>query len=437
MIGWLLACTGSAPVEVVEAPPEPAVEEAARKPNVVLVTLTAQRADRLGAYGGPATPALDGFAASGLVFERAVAQVHWTLPAQATLLSSRYPTSHGVLKRGQALPDDAMTLPEVLKLYDYATGAFVSGLDLDASLGLTQGFDVYDDQTAGAPMRPLSGTLDAALGWLDAVGDGPFLMLVQSYDAHDPYCRDGEPPVAGEPLAGRLLERTFLKGLDPGALSEADRAAVVACYDQGVASNDAGVGRLLGELDRRGLSEETLVVVLAEHGETLGEHGSFDRFGSQDLYQPVVHVPLVVRGPGVQVGRTQRQVEVVDLMPTVLDWLGLPVHWEAQGESLASLWRGEVVAEAGPAFSETGDGGWAVTSWPWKLVGRDGGQRLYQLVEDPGESQDVAAANPEVVYGLSQAYAGWYRAVSARPLGEKTITIDPALRKALEEAGYW
>ncbi len=413
----------------------PAHAEAAR-PSVLIVTLTAQRADRLEPYGGPSTPALQGLAEEGLVFERAVAQTHWTLPAQATLLSSRYPTSHGVLKRGQALPDEAVTLPEILKHYDYRTGAFVSGLDLDASLGLTQGFDVYDDETSGAPMRPMSGTLDAALGWLDQ-GSGPFLLYVQSYDAHDPYCRGAPPAVAGQPLAGRQLTRTDLKALDPGKLTEADRQAVVACYDQGVASNDAGIGRLLGELDRRGLADKTLVIVVAEHGETLGEHGSYDRFGSKDLYQQVIHVPLIIRGPGVQPGRTDRQVEVVDLMPTLLDTLGIPVHWEAQGESLAPLFRGTAVSEAGPAFSETGDGGWAVTAWPWKLVGREGEQRLYHLGRDGGETRDVAPENPEVVYALAQAYAGWYREVSARPLGARTIEIDPALRKALEEAGYW
>ncbi len=436
MIGWLLAC-GGAPAPEVPPPAEVEVPGPAGGHSVVLLTLTAQRADRLGFLGGPPTPALDAFAASGLVFERTVAQVHWTLPAQATLHSSRYPSSHRVLQRGQALPDEAMTLAEILKLYDYATGAFVSGLDLDASLGLTQGFDVYDDETGGAPLRALDATLDAAFGWLDTVGDSPFLLFVQSYDAHDPYCRGGEPARAGEPLADRELGRTFLKGLDPVALSDADRAAVLACYDRGVAANDAAVARLVAELDRRALADDTLVVVLAEHGETLGEHGSFDRFGSEDLFEQVAHVPLVVRGPGVPAARTGRQVEVVDLMPTIVDWLGRPVHWEAQGESLAAALRGEDPGEAGPAFSETGTGGWAVSAWPWKLVGHQGRQALYDLRADPGERTDVAAENPEVVYGLSQAYAGWFREVSARPLGEKAITIDPALRQALEDAGYW
>ena len=115
----------------------------------------------------------------------------------------------------------------------------------------------------------------------------------------------------------------------------------------------------------------------------------------------------------------------------------MPVHWEAQGESLAGVLRGGVPSESGPAFSETGDGGWAVTSWPWKLVGRDGAARLHDLRVDGGETRDVAGENPKVVYALTQAYAGWYREVSARPLGAKAIAIDPALRKALEEAGYW
>ncbi len=407
------------------------------RPNVVLVTLTAQRADRLGPYGGPATPALDGLAAQGVVFEHAVAQSHWTLPAQASLLSSRYPTSHGVLRRGQALPEEAMTLPEVLRLYDYRTGAFVSGLDLDASLGLAQGFEVYDDETRGAPTRPFDGTLDAALAWLGTVSSEPFLLYLQSYDAHDPYCPAGAPAVAGEPLAGRRLERTFLRTLDPQALSEADRAAVQACYDQGVQANDRGLGRLLAALDDHDLADRTLVIVTAEHGESLGEHDSYDRFGSQELYEAVTHVPLLVRRPGTPPARTGRQVEIVDLFPTVLALLEIPVHWEAQGESLAPLLRGGTITEAGPAFSETGDGGWAVTAWPWKLVGREGRQALYDLSADPGESRDVSKAHPEVAYALAQAHAGWYREVSARPLGARTIEIDPALRRALEEAGYW
>jgi arylsulfatase A-like enzyme len=417
------------------APVVPVVE--ASRPNVVIVTLTAQRRDRLGPYGGPPTPALDGFAAQALVFDRAVAQTHWTLPAQATLLSSRYPTSHGVLKRGQALSDDATTLPELLQFYRYRTGAFVSGLDLDASLGLTQGFEIYDDETADKPIRPLDGTLNAALAWLDTVGDDPFLLYIQSYDAHDPYCRSGQPAVVGEPLAGRRLDRSFLKALDPAGLSASDRAAVVACYDQGVQNNDRGLGRLLAALDRRGSAHNTLMIVLAEHGETLGEHGSYDRFGSQDLYQQVTHVPLMIRGPGVPVGRSDRQIEVVDLMPTVLDFLDIPMHWEVQGESLAALLRGQAVAPAGAGFSETGDGGWAVTAWPWKLVGWSDRQMLFDLGSDPGETQDVARENPKIVFGLSQAYAGWYREVSARPLGARTIEIDPKLRQALEEAGYW
>jgi arylsulfatase A-like enzyme len=414
-----------------EAPPDRAL------PDVVVVSLTAQRRDRIGAYGhgGGLSPALDALAAEGARFDQATAPAHWTLPAQASLLSGLFPEGHGVLSRDRALPAAVTTLPEILTLYGYRTGAFTAGLDTDSGFGLDQGFQVYDDDTAGATTRPLSDTLEAALAWLDA-GEAPALLWLQSYEAHDPYCRGLPPAPAGAPLAGHELRRELLVGLDAGALGAADRAAIAACYDEGVRRNDAGLAALVAALEARGTLDSTLLVVLAEHGELLGEGGSYDRFGSGELREAVVHVPLVVRGPGVTAGGVGAAVSLVDLAPTVLELLEIPVHWEMQGRSLAGALSGAPLPET-PAFAVTGDGRWAARDGRWKLAVGPEGRALYDLSSDPGEQRDLAAAHPEEVLRLSRAYAEWHRRVTASPPGAAPIEIDPALKKALEDAGYW
>lgn len=403
-----------------------------------MVALTAQRRDRVGAYGhtGGLTPALDALAASGARFDEAAAPIHWTLPAQASLLSGLYPEGHGVLSRDRALPEAVTTLPEILRLYDYRTAAFTGGLDASGSFGLSQGFEVYDDQTDGAPIGALSESLERALTWLDG-GEAPALLWLQSYEAHDPYCRGRPPAQAGAPLAERELGRAFLKALDPGTMSAADKAAVERCYDEGVRRNDEGLSALVEALRARGTLDRTLLVVLAEHGETLGEWGSYDRFGGGDLHEAVIHVPLVIRGPGVQVGGVDAPISLVDLAPTLLELVSVPAHWEMQGRSFAPLLRGGEAPEAAPTFSVTGDGRWAARTSRWKLSVTPEGRTLHDLSADPGEARDRSSENPDVVLALSRAYAEWHRRVTASQPGAAPLVIDPALRKALEDAGYW
>ena len=409
-------------------------------PDVVVLSLTAQRRDRIGAYGHPGglTPALDALAAESAVFTRAAAPIHWTLPAQATMLTGLYPPAHGVIARDPALPEEATTLPEVLRLYDYRAAAFTGGLDTDAGFGLAQGFEVYDDDTGGAPLGDLAASIERALAWAGAQGDAPILLWLQSYEAHDPYCRGRPPAEPGAPLAGRSLPRSLLKALDTAALSPADRASIEDCYDEGVRRNDAGVAALRAGLAALGRGDAILVVT-AEHGESLGEHGSYDRFGAADLHEPVVGVPLMIRAPGVRPMVVDAPASLADLAPTILELAGAPAHWQMQGRSLAPLLRGEA-PDGGPQralFSVTGGGGWAGRLGDRKLVVDGGGRALYDLAADPGAPRALAAAHPEQVLSLSRAYAAFSREAGRGAVGARAIEIDPALKQALEDAGYW
>jgi len=251
-------------------------------PSVLLVTIDTLRADHVGAYGAKdvATPTLDALAARGVVFEEAMAAVPLTLPSHASILTGQYPPTHGVRHNAVFVLDDAIeTLAERFQAEGFATGAVIASAVLDPEFGLTQGFDHYDADipqdratSAGFFERPAAAVTDAALRWLGAES-GRFFLWVHYYDVHAAY----RPP---EPFATRF-------------------AALP--YDGEAAYVDQEIGRLLGELDRSGRLASTLVAVTSDHGEGLDEHGEGSH--SYFIYDSVLHVPLILAGPGVPAGR--------------------------------------------------------------------------------------------------------------------------------------
>jgi len=352
--------------------------------NVVLITLDTTRADHIGAYGSPSqTPALDRIAREGVVFDQMSAVAPLTLPAHASIFTGRFPARTGVRTNGGYLADgNQTTLAEVLKQHGYATAAFVGSYVLDSIFGLDQGFDTYVDDfdsaatagfTASSLQRPANEVVDRALDWLRQRTTGPFFMWAHFYDAHAPY----DPP---EPY------RTLFAA-DP--------------YAGEIAFVDAQVGRLVDSLCESGLIDRTVVVVVGDHGEALGEHGEATH--GQSLYESVMHVPFIVRLPG-QTRQSRRlgiSASAVDVMPTLLEALDIPKPAAVDGRSLMPLLAGRQGVASGIVYGEAPSAGIASSDLRMLRVGSlkliaASRLELYDLSLDPAEQSNLADRDPDM-----------------------------------------
>ncbi len=411
--GWaLLAALACAP------PPPPAPTRPLR---AVLISIDTLRADHVGAYGaGPGrTPVLDGLAAAGVRFENAISPAPLTLPSHATLLTGLDPPDHGVhhntlFRLGENVP----TLATHLRQQGFATAAFVGAFVLDARFGLARGFDVYDDQLAlsgptsgGAAVaeRPANEVIDAALAWIAGAPDRYFLWI-HLYDPH----AEHRPP---EPFASRF------------------RADL---YAGEIAFADAQVGRLLAAIEARWPDGASLVAVTSDHGESLGEHG--EETHAYTIYDATQHVPLLLRGPGLPAGTTiGAMVRLADVAPTLVELLGAPPLPGAKGASLRPLVAGEQDAPR-TAYLET-----LATHFDWRwspLFGirnathkyvRAPRPELYDLRSDPGETHNLASAEPDLAAALDRSLD---ERLGGRGAARPDLALDASARARLEALGY-
>ncbi|HET7294083.1 MAG TPA: sulfatase-like hydrolase/transferase [Vicinamibacteria bacterium] len=346
-------------------------------PNVLLITIDTLRADAVGAYGASraSTPMLDRLAAGGVRFDNAHAHNVVTLPSIANILSGRYPHEHGVRDNsGFRFPAGSPTLATLLKERGYRTGAFVSAFPLASRFGLGRGFDVYDDSFVDRETRPAfllqerraPETVALAQRFM-AQSREPFLCWVHLYEPHFPY----EPP---EPFASRFLDAPYLGE---------------------VAAADAALAPLLAPLLEAGASGRTLVVFTADHGESLGEHGESTH--GIFAYEATLRVPLVLYQPSSVAPRVViAPVRHVDLVPTILDALDLPVPAGLPGRSLVPLATGRPLDPA-PSYFEALSGrlnrGWAplhgVLHGGLKYIDLPVAE-LYDLASDPHETRNLA-----------------------------------------------
>jgi arylsulfatase A-like enzyme len=305
--------------------------------NLLLVILDTTRADRLGCYGWApaATPELDALAHAGARFEAAYATSTLTPISSASILTGTWPWRHGVrtlfYSGGQTLSPGVPSLFGELREAGWRTAAFVSAWTIGSQYGLDRGFELYDDDMSAAgrslglaeperlPQRPADATVDRAVEWLERNGREPFAVLLHLFDVHD---RVVLPP--REFLDARLgLERP--EGVDRVALREQwpgifEAPGLVRAYEIELEFASAQLGRLLSTLDGVGLREDTLVCVVADHGEALGERGFFSH---GLLYEEQLRVPLILQGPGVPPGSVVgERIQLVDLAPTLLELLG-------------------------------------------------------------------------------------------------------------------
>ncbi|MDX6770722.1 MAG: sulfatase [Elusimicrobiota bacterium] len=397
--------------------------------GVILVSVDALRADRVGARrgGAPLTPALDALADGAVAFDNAVSQAPWTLPAMATLFTSLHPWRHtldnrfkaydGVSHEPASLPDSASTLAEAFKRAGYDTAAFTGGASLDGEYGFARGFDLYHDS---APFAGFETTVPAALDWLRARGEKPFFLFLHGYDAHGQHPEATGPrgrfagpgydgPFRGTAEEFLALRKDALYGR-PRAVTEADRAFWSALYDERVAQADERLGRFLAaveELPR--VSSSVVIAVTSDHGEELFERGGVDHGAT--LYDEALRVPLLIRAPGHAPRRVAAQVRSIDLAPTLLDLAGVrdePFALQAQGATLRPLMEGRPDAPR-DALSET-DFLYRVSK---RSLRGPGGHKLivdletlrrelYDLNADPGETRDLSGDEPERVAAMER-----------------------------------
>jgi arylsulfatase A-like enzyme/Tfp pilus assembly protein PilF len=396
--------------------------------NLLLVTLDTTRADRIHAYGfdGVETPNLDRLAREGVLFEQAVSPAPLTLPAHSSIFTGMFPPAHGVRDNGGFFLDDSQTtLAERLQSRGFTTGGFVGAYVLDHKWGVAQGFQTYFDDfdlskyqslSLGSVDRPGNEVADHAIKWLDAVGPKRFFGWVHFYDAHSPY----DPP---EPFKSRYAGHPYVGE---------------------IAFVDSQVGRLLAYLDAHHLADRTVVVVMGDHGESLGEHGEATH--GFFVYQATMHVPLLIRAPyDLMAGRRVADtVRSIDILPTALELLGVKTAEQLDGTSVVPLMTGAKKELGLAAYSEAiyprFHFGWsdlrALTAGRYKFVAAPRPE-LYDLQQDPGESRNLYPERQALGDRMNQELIALEQRLSATAAAPKAaVEVDPDARARLAALGY-
>ncbi len=392
------------------------------RPNLLLITLDTLRADHVGVYGAAQakTPRLDGLAAHGVRFEHAQSAIPLTGPSHSTILTGQYPPVHGVRDNIVfTLGDKQRTLAEILKEKGYRTGAFVGAYPVAAAFGFRQGFDVFHEDFKESPIpgagaqRRANEVADDAIPFLTAKESAPFFAWLHFYDPHAPY----DPP-------------------EPYKTAFAGRA-----YDGEIAFTDEQVGRVLDALKAAAHEGDTVVAALADHGESLGEHG--EQTHAVLIYEATLRIPFLLAGPGVPAGVVVKaRAATVDLVPTVLRLLGVEPPADLPGRDLRPAFRAERVPEE-PLYSESLFGRlncrWSslrgITEGDYKLV--EGSRtELFNLVEDPGEKQDLSAREGPRIEKMRAILHAALSKMAPGGDSARTAAIAPDQEAILRSLGY-
>ncbi len=465
--------------------------------NLILISLTNISAGRMSLYGyrRQTTPHLDRWAESALVFENSFTPASWTLPVGVSLFTSLQPYSHQVLCRDMqnSLSPDLKTLPEVLRDHGYRTAAFTGGLDYYTDFSHMRGFQDTVDNEDFAGFKK---TIPQAKAWLAKNASRKFMLFLHGYDAHCPFYPAPEyqglftDPKAKSPLAdpkscirnfaspepghefGPIFKATACSGFRTQCSSgpevsftSRDADYLSDMYDEKLVEIDALVGDFLESLDAQ-LLEKTVVVVLSEHGEMFAKHGRFSRSANMrgTLYDDVTHVPLLMRFPAGPHQRVSGLAQIIDVMPTVLQVLGLEMPRQRQGAALLPallfgagpnryVYAGASYAPH-PIYYHYGSDNDMIRDAHWKLIWElsfpfTSGDRpvrgpsrqaveLYDIQNDPQELNDLAKTQPAEVKDLKEKLMAW-RDETRRPLGPAPATraIPKKLLDHARERGYW
>ena len=417
-------------------------------PNVVMISIDTLRADHLTCYGykRDTTPNIDRLAFEGHRFTNAYTTIPTTLPAHASMFSSLYPRQLSTQRNGEKAPDKAVMLAEILEDSGYTTAAFVSAMVMDKRYGSHQGFQSYNDLGSRVSCRAEE-TLDKATVWLNDNKNNkkPFFLFTHFFDPHTPYYapesfrrRFGAPNVKFLPNPPRLTDDVI--------------SSSIAAYDAEIAYADWAIGELMKEMKGLGLDENTVVILVSDHGESLDElikryKYSFDH--GEFIYAHQLHVPLIIRMPkslseNKAIVHTT-PVSLVDVTPTILDVLGIEKLDSMVGRSLSPALRGEKLFH-GPVFSERRTFGklpppllrgesYSVIEGKWHLIFSSNREdELYNLADDPRETTNLLGKNQNA-NALRNNLRKWLEKTG--PLfGPSTFETDRETIEKLRSLGY-
>lgn len=425
--------------------------------NVIVLSLDTLRADALGCYGNPDghTPALDALAAKGTVFRKAMSPIATTFPSHASMFTGLYPRAHGVRWNGDRLAEDYVTLAEMLDARGYDTGAFVSYKAMVTDGGMGQGFDVRSDLDVPRGAEGIRSGAEVnrlAFEYLDSLGEsaarGTFLWL-HYFEPHSPYpltdYADARMGGYQGPLRdGATVEEFF--ALNKKENRSADHhAALDALYHGRVRDCDALVGEVVAELDRRGMTENTILVLIGDHGQLLGEHGLVGH-GAM-LWQHALDVPFLIVDPrSPRHFDVETRVNILDMMPTLLELLEMEIPDGLQGRTLTAGMRGEEipnqlvyaevrVADPRQAGTKGRRDSVAVYHEDFKFQLEGEKVKLYDLGADPSETERVPLASQEELVGRLRPFAERHREMNpeaVRSAGE----VSEEMLAELESLGY-
>jgi arylsulfatase A-like enzyme/Tfp pilus assembly protein PilF len=399
--------------------------------NILFLTLDTTRADHLGCYGynRVETPNIDRLAETGILFKNAICQVPLTLPSHCSIFTGTYPFYHGVRDNGGFyLEPDRTTLAEVLRAHGMATSAFVGAFVVDSRWGLDQGIDYYYDNFDFAKYKTISldsvqreggEVIRAFFEWFEENYQKRFFSWIHLYDPHTPY----EPP---EPYKTRYSTRPW------------------ALYDGEIAYVDELIGKVLDKLSERNILEKTLIAIVGDHGESLGEHG--ENAHGFFIYDASLSVPLIFRVPSSKLeGRKINEcVETIDIMPTLLQILGFPLPQEVQGKSLLPLILDKNPGQERFAYSETYYSryhyGWSElkslqnSRYKFILAPRP---EFYDIINDPAERKNIYKQDVKRAKQFEQKLNTLLRKMSAEGIEEKEPQkLDEEAIEKLMALGY-
>lgn len=417
------------------------------KPNIILIILDCLRADHLGCYGYTrnTSPNIDDLAENGLIFSNAFSQGGYTLASIPSIFTSKFPLSHGVFinQHGDKLGANETTLAEILKNNGYVTVGFTGGGYTSHIYGFSQGFDIYKETDWGN-IKEVS---QLASDWLEKKQKKPFFLFLHCYTIHDPF----DPPKPFNEMydthyngyfKGISLDYILFKKINSGALKfdEQDTEYIISQYDGNIRYCDEHLGRLFKKIEALKLASNTIVILTSDHGEDLMDHGTISH---GDIYDVDIHVPLIIRYPYLfpknkKIGSIVRSI---DIMPTILDILALPLGPSMEGKSLFPLMSGKKDKHERMVFSFGNNPKLkmriALRTKNWKLIYsyETGQDELYNLEKDPKELNNLASVNKQQLATLQKKLNNYIKRLRL-PIKKDGAVLDEKTRQQLKSLGY-